>query len=223
MTVFQMLLVFMTRVLEYLYLKVKGYTQKLDLFLFGLLFYASNRKDTRRFEWRHWTQIRSWGLIVIGVLWLIPLLILNVWSSITMTGCSSPRGRDWLGSFCAHPHLNLAAQRPPWYVDLWDAQDNMTHHVRLPAQDRNLVIGYHHICDAEHYFSHQLAKIDSLPDDLKTVDLHQDLSKLLSGHIINAFCSPYYRALTEIHFRHGSYDLINLMPPVTDFLGFVLH
>lgn len=48
-----MLLVFMTRVLEYLYLKVKGYTQKLDLFLFGLLFYASNRKDTRRFEWRH--------------------------------------------------------------------------------------------------------------------------------------------------------------------------
>lgn len=99
----------------------------------------------------------------------------------------------------------------------------MTHHVRLPAQDRNLVIGYHHICDAEHYFSHQLAKIDSLPDDLKTVDLHQDLSKLLSGHIINAFCSPYYRALTEIHFRHGSYDLINLMPPVTDFLGFVLH
>ena len=129
---------------------------------------------------------------MIGVLWLIPLLFLNVWYGITMTGCTSLQGRYWLGSFCAHPHLNLAAQRPPWYIDLWNAQDNITYHVRLPRSDRNLVIGHHHICDAELYFSHQLEKVDSLPDDLKTADLHQDLSKFPPGHIIIALCSTYY-------------------------------
>ena len=196
MNVFKMLIGFATRILGQICAKAKGYCQKLDLFLYGLLFYALNKEGTRRFEWRHWTPIRIWGLIIIGVLWLVPLLILNVWYGITTTGCSSLWGRDWLGSFCADPHLNLAAQRPPWYVDLWDAQDSITHNVRLPAQDRNLVIGHHHICDAEHYFSHQLAKMTLSPDDQKTIDLHQDLSKLPPGHIISAFCSIYYHQLT---------------------------
>ena len=187
MNVFKVLIVFATRILGQICATTRGYCQKLDRFLYGLLFYALNKKDTR-FEWRHWAPIRSWGLITIGAFWLVPLLVLNVCYGITVTGCSSPRERNWLGSFCADPHLNLAAQQPPWYVDLWDAQDNITHNVRLPTQDRNLVIGHHHICDAEHYFSHQLAKINLLPDDLKTIDLHQDMSKLPPGHIISAFC-----------------------------------
>ena len=108
----------------------------------------------------------------------MPLLILNVLYGIKMTGCSSPRGRDWLGSFCAIPHLNMVTQRQPWYLDLWDAQDSITHDVPLPAPDRNLVIGYHHIYDAELYFSQQLARTALLPDDLETTDLHQGLSEL---------------------------------------------
>ena len=223
MNFFTMLIVFAMRFLGQVYAKANAYCQKLDLILFGLLFYTLTKGNTRRFEWRHWTLIRSWGLIILGVLWLVPLLILNTWHGITMTGCSSSLGRDWLGSFCGDPHLNLAVQRPPWYVDLWDTQDHITHDVRLPTQDRNLVIGHHHICDAEQYFSRQLAKISVLPDDLQTADMHQDLSKLPPGHIINAFCSIYHHQLTYLYFRLGSCDAVNLMPPVTGFLGFVLH
>ena len=122
---------------------------------------------TRRFRSRYWTSIRSWGLIIVGVLWLTPLLILNI------------------------------CYGPPWYMDLWDALDNLTHRVRLPAHDRNLVIGYHDICGAECYLSHQLARITWLPpDDLKMTDLHHDLSKLPSGHMTSAFYSIPYHQLT---------------------------
>ena len=171
---------------------------RIDLYLFNLLFYKLNTEETMRFEWHHWTSIRNWGLIILGVLWVVPVLVLNVSYGITTTGCSSQWGRDWLGSFCADPHLNLnsAAQRPPWYVDLWDAQDNTTHSVRLPAPDRNLVVGHFHICDAEHYLHQQLADISLLPDDLQTADLQQELGKLPPGHTISAFCSVYCYQLT---------------------------
>ena len=87
--------------------------QKLDLLLYGLLFYTLNKEDTRRVEW---TLIRKgWGLIILGVLWLVPLLILNVWYGITITGCSSSLRRV---ASAPIPHLNLAARRPLWYVDL---------------------------------------------------------------------------------------------------------
>lgn len=192
MSVFQMLIVFTRGILTQICAKAKGVCRMVESFLFNRFFYALNTQDTRRFEWRHWTHIKNWGIIMIGVIWLAPLLILNVWYGITMNGCTSVRGRDWLGSFCALSYVNLAVERPPWYVDLWDAQDSITHKVRLPAQDRNLVMGYHHICDAEQYFSYQLEKIDLLPDNLKTVTLHENLSKLRLGLINGGFRSVCY-------------------------------
>ena len=212
-----MLLGLATRILGQIYAKAKAYCQKLDLFLYRLFFYALHKQDTRRFEWHHWKLIRSWGLIIIGIVWLVPLLVLNVWYGVTTTGCASPRGRDWLGSFCADPCLNSAVQqRPPWYVDLWNSQDSITHHVRLPAQERNLVIGHHHICDAEHYFSDQLAKLALLPDDVKPMGL------LPPAHV-TLFCFVYHHKLTWIYSRPSSCGIIKFMPPTTDLLGFVLH
>ena len=59
------------------------------------------------------------------------------------------------------------------------------------------MIGYHHICDAEHYFSHQLAKTSLIPDDLRTSGLHLDLRKLPRSQIIGVFCSIFYHQLTS--------------------------
>ena len=155
----------------------------LNLRLYKIFFYAVNREDDAKYGWSHYTLLKTWVIIALLALWLAPLIILNVWYGIYTTGCSSLWGRDWLGSFCADPQLNMIASQVPWFIDLWNAQDNTTHNVRLPVQDRNLVTGHYHICDAEQYFFYQLARIDQLPDDLRTDNLEKDLSKSSSIYL----------------------------------------
>ena len=127
-----------------------------------------------QFGWRHYILFKQLCWIIFLTLYIIPLLFHNTFRAFTISVCSSPTLRGWSSDICVTPFLRVSGIQSPWYVDMWNEQEN---DVRLPSRVFELVTGYYHVCNAENYLHDHLLKINMSPKDIRNEGLYQEISK----------------------------------------------
>ena len=132
----------------------------------------------RGLQYHHLAILYWYCRIIFIINWIIPLIFLSIWYIIIVQGCSSTTMRGLLEDICVGPYLS-PSNEIPWYLDLWDPQENLVNDskIRISPYFERIMTGHIKLLDTAKALNHQISKTEQMAPGFVTQEMLKNLSK----------------------------------------------